>query len=179
MVARRVPLSWLAPDQHEAMGIVLQHIGVTWPEEERERILDIVREASFTPALKRDLWGGRDISEATVEGVPYYPITVSLADKPNLWFKNLRLIQIRRVLGLITHVLLRMPMNPCPSGEIVVKMVGLEQAVGKEVMGLPHMPPLKRMRAMTTCVSARVANAWAEASRGRGLAARERREAQE
>ena len=60
----------------------------------------------------------------------YYPIHVPLGATPNVWFKNLRMIQIRKELNLIQSLHISLDHFTHMGGEIVAKIRALEQVVG-------------------------------------------------
>lgn len=172
-MARRVSRSLLANGTHRAIGHVLDHIGTTWPIEEREEVLSIVMRAMFPPCTRADVWRGYDQTFRTVGQEFYYPIPINLEASPSSWFKNLRLLQLRVKLNLVQS--LRISINSCSliSGEVIVKLKGLEQAVGKEIMERHRVPRFLKPRMMTT--RNRIANERAQGLREAGLLARARR----
>ena len=72
--------------------------------QERERILGIISHAFFPPDEQADKWGGYDQTPLISNDKFYYPIHVSLGATPNVWFKNLRLLQIQKELNLIQSI---------------------------------------------------------------------------
>ena len=132
-MVRRVPKDLIAEGNHEALEHVLEHIGVTWPMKERERILQIATQAIFPMEQTNHAWGGADLTHITVAKEPYYPVTVALTDSPGVWFKNLRLLQIRKKLGLVRSLRVTLDLTSCVIGEVYTKLKTLEEIVGKDI----------------------------------------------
>ena len=89
---------------------------------------------SFLHIVGADAWYGYDRTHLTENGEFYYPITAPLGVTPNVWFKNLRLLQVRKKLRLISSLRVSINEPYCLSGEILAKMQALEKVVGKEMM---------------------------------------------
>ena len=99
-MVKRITKEWLAEGAHPALDYVFEHIGVTWPIDEREALFKIASYTAFPPNARMNAWRGYDMSVLTANNEFYYPITVSL----DVWFKNLRLLQLRKKLNLITSL---------------------------------------------------------------------------
>ena len=138
------------------MELVFEHIGSTWPIEERERLLRVASLAIFPPSQRSDVWRGYDQSRSTVQNVFYYPITASLRDSPSVWFRNLRLIQIRKRLNLITSMRVNLTEPSLLAGEVLAKTQALEAVVGKPMMHRASVPPMQKpcMSTLMSCVRA-------------------------
>ena len=169
-MVKRVPHSLLADRTHPALNITIQHMGATWSVANMEPFLKTVSDALFPSEQWIHMWGGCNLTDCTLEKKWYYPITITLEAGPNMWFKNLRLLQLRHKLGLLSHLRLSMPSTP--SGQLFVKMDTLKTIVGDVIMKKHETPKLRKIAMMTTQPHTTFA---AESSRSRGLAARERR----
>ena len=77
------------------------------------------------------------------------PIHVSLGATPNVRFKNLRMLQIRKELNLIQSILISLDHFTHMGGEIVAKIRALEQVVGSEIMNWYKVPPKKKLIIMS------------------------------
>lgn len=168
MVARNTH-AWFAADALPILGIVYAHIGATWEIADRERIFKEVSYAMFPPHRRSDAWCKLDSTYLTQDEEFYYPITVRLMAPPNVWFKNLRLLQIRRQLNLVTNLEVTMGTGNRPAAEICAKMSALRTAVGSDLVDHMQHPPLKR-RPMMMSSQQRLPNLGAENHRNRGLA---------
>lgn len=100
-MVKRITKEWLAEGAHPALDYVFEHIGVTWPIDEREALFKIASYTAFPPNARMDAWRGYDMTVLTAKNEFYYPITASLNTSPKVWFKNLRLLQLRKKLNLI------------------------------------------------------------------------------
>ena len=87
-MVKRVTKNIIAEGNHEALGHVLEHIGVTWPLIEREQILQSTIQAIFPDNQATKVWEGNNLTHRTVKNEPYYPVIVSLKDLPRTWFKK-------------------------------------------------------------------------------------------
>ena len=145
-MVKRVSCKWLEAGEHPAMDLVFEHIRVTWPVEERERILRIASITAFPPNRRADVWRGYDQSWSTVGDKFYYPIIANLRDSPSNWFKNLRLLQIRKKLNLISSMRVCLTEPSLLAGEVLAKTKALEQVVGAEMMHRASVPPMKKPR---------------------------------
>ena len=145
-MVKRVSFDWLAAGEHPTMAHVFEHIGVTWPIEEREKILRIASITAFPPHDRSQVWGGYDQSRATVQNKFYYPVTASLTDRPSTWFKNLRILQIRKVLNLVSSVRVGLHEPSLLAGEVLAKTRALERVVGIEMMTRASVPQMKKPR---------------------------------
>ena len=106
----------------------------------------------------------------------YYPITVSLATCPNVWFKNLRLLQLRKKLNLITSLKVSQIHPPILGGEALAKLKALEEVVGKHMISPASVVQMQRPYLATTRTARmRVGGTRAESLRIAGIAARENR----
>ena len=83
-----------AEEDPNVFSIFLNHIGATWPIQKHKMILGIISHAFFPPYKQADMWGGYHQTPLISTGKFYYPIHVSPRATPNVWFKNLRLLQI-------------------------------------------------------------------------------------
>ena len=126
-----------------------------------------------TPFFHRDVWGGYDQTPLISTGKFYYLVFVSLGVKPNVWFKNLRLLQIQKELNLIQSIHISLEHFTHKGGEIVAKIKALEQVVGTDIMNWYRIPPRKKLKIMSTKICLNLDRA--KALRIHGLAAREGR----
>ena len=165
-MVKRVSANWLADSEHEAMDHVFEHIGVTWPSEERERLLQIASKTAFPSDQRAEAWKGYDQTQSTSEKVYYYPITASLTDAPSVWFHNLRLLQIRKKLNLVTSVRVGLTEPSIIAGEVLAKTQALELVVGKYMMSRASIPKMRKPH---------MSAVRATALRNAGLRARENR----
>lgn len=149
-MVKRVTRDWLAEGAHPALEHVFEHIGVTWPIDEREELFKIASYTAFPANARMDAWRGHDLTIFTVGNKFHYPITASLADKPNVWFKNLRLLQIRKKLNLITTLRTNMMHPSILAGEVLAKAKALEEVVGKHMMSPASVSQMQKPRMMTT-----------------------------
>lgn len=178
-MVKRVKQYWLAEGTHPALEHVFEHIGVTWPIDEREKLFDIAFRTAFPPNNSADAWRGYDQTSYTVEGKFYYPITATLSASPSIWFKNLRLLQIRRKLDLITSLRVSVAQPSVLAGEALAKLQALETVVGKERMSTSSVIPLRNLRMMSTRTARiRATNARADSIRNAGLRALDARQQQ-
>ena len=83
---------------------VYEHIGVTWTIEEREKMLRKISYRVFPPSRRADAWQGCDRTRFTENNQFFYSVTASLGVSPSNWFKNLRLLQVRKKLWLISSL---------------------------------------------------------------------------
>lgn len=172
-MVRRISNAWLAEETHPAIGIALEHMGTSWAVAEREKVFKTISYAFFPPNRRADAWPGYDQTHHTVKAKPYYPVIVPLGTSPDAWFKNLRLLQVRQRLNLITSLRLSM-LNPpsCISGEVFARMDALKRVVGKNLAEAHKIPKTKKPKMRTT---RNIADVATTSSRNRGLAARDRR----
>lgn len=178
-MVKRVKQNWLAEGTHPAFDHVFEHIGVTWPIDEREKLFDIAFRTAFPPNVSADAWRGYDQTSYTVGGKFYYPITAILSASPSIWFRNLRLLQIRRKLDLITSLRITVAQPSILAGEALAKLQALEAVVGKEMTSTSSVVPLQNLRMMSTRTARiRATNARAESIRNAGLRALNAREQQ-
>lgn len=145
-MVKRVSFDWLAEGEHPAMAHVFEHIGVTWPIEEREKLLRVASITAFPPHDRSQVWRGYDQSRSTVENKFYYPITASLTDSPATWFKNLRILQIRKVLNLVTSLRVNLTEPSLLAGEVLAKTQALERVMGRDMMTHASVPPMRKPR---------------------------------
>ena len=103
-MVRKVTKRWVSSKDQKTMELTFQHIGTKWSLEEREKVLRTISYAFFPPNRRNDVWSGYDQTHQTVNNEPYYPITVSLNQTLNRWFKNLRLLQVRQKLNLVRNL---------------------------------------------------------------------------
>ena len=94
-MVKRVRRRLLADSTHPALKIAIQHMGATWSVAKKEPFLKTVSDALFPSKQRIHMWGGCDLIDCTLEKKWYYPITIALEVGPNVWFKNLRLLQLR------------------------------------------------------------------------------------
>ena len=149
-MVKRISKDVISEGNHEALAHVLDHVGVTWPLMERERILQIATQAIFPADQASSVWKGCNLAYFSVDKKPYYLVTISLRDSPGLWFKNLRLLQIRMKLGLVNSLRVTLEYSSCIIGEVYFKLKALEDVVGKEMMTDTYTPKMRKPRMMTT-----------------------------
>ena len=139
--------SWLAKETHPAIDVALQYLGEKWLLERRESIFKPILRAIFPPDRWANAWGGYEQTIFAVKTPFYYPVTVPLGAPPDMWFKNLRLLQIHMKLCLITSLQLSMLDPPsCVVGQIVAKIEALKGALGKHIVEEHRLPKFKRPR---------------------------------
>ena len=101
---------------------------------------------------------------------------MSLNTSPNVWFKNLRLLQLRKKLNLITSLRVSQIHPSILGGEALAKMKALEEVVGKHMMSPASVVQMQRTYLATTRTARmRVGGTRAESLRNAGIAARENR----
>lgn len=162
----------MAKGAHPALDLVFEHIGVTWPIDEREQFFDIALRAAFPPNVRADAWRGYERSFYTVGGRFYYPITAILSAPPGIWFKNLRLLQIRRKLNLISSLKVSTSQSVLLGGEALAKLQALEAVVGREMMSPASVAPFRCLCSrITRTARIRATSARAESLRNAGLRA--------
>ena len=169
-MVRRVSSDWLAAGEHPAMGFVFEHIGLTWPIEEREKLLRVASITAFPPHQRSEVWRGYDQTRSTSENVFYYPITASLGDSPSVWFRNLRLLQIRKKLNLVTSMRVNLTEPSLIAGEILAKTLALKAIVGSPMMSRASIPKMRKphMQGLMSAVRATtLRNAGISAKRAR------------
>ena len=149
-MVKRILKDVVAEGNHKALVHVLEHVGVTWPLMERERILQIATQAIFPTEQATSVWKGCDLAYFSYEKKPYYIVTVSLRDSPRIWFKNLRLLQIWMKLGLVNSLRVTLEYSSCIIAEDYSKLKALEGVVGKEMMTDTYTPKMRKPRMMTT-----------------------------
>ena len=172
-MTKRATCGWLADDTHPAIDVVFQHIGRTWPIEKREGLCSTISQAVFPSICQNDVWKGGNYTLSTVGNQFDYPVTVAIGATPNIWFKNLRLLQVRLKLCLINSLRISMLEPPaCASGQIVAKMDVLKNIVEKELIEDHKTPPMKKPRMRVKYPSANIA---AESFRYCGLLTMARR----
>ena len=172
-MVKQVTQNWLADGAHPAMEHVFEHIGMHWPLQDRENLFRIASYIAFPSNKRAHVWKGPDKSHFTVGGKFYYPIHASLGAMPNVWFKNLRLLQIRKKLNLIFSMRVSINEPSLLAREVLAKTKALEDVVGKDMMTQVSIPQMKKPRIRTTW--SRIADERAEALRNVGLEARENR----
>ena len=172
-MVKRVIQNWLTDGAHPAMEHVFEHIGVHWPLEDRENLFKIASYTAFPPNKRADAWKGHDKSHLTVGRKFYYPMHASLGAMPNVWFKNLRLLQIRKKLNLISSMRVSINEPSLLAGEVLAKTKALEDVVGKDMMTQVSIPQMKKPCIRTTW--SRIADERAKALRNAGLEVRENR----
>ena len=169
-MVKRISREWLTGEAHPALEHVYEHIGVTWTIEERERMLRKISYTVFPPHRRADAWQGCDRTRFTENNQFFYPVTASLGASPNIWFKNLRLLQVRKKLRLISSLRVSMNEPSHLSGEILAKLKALEKVVGEDMMAPTSVPLLK-----TPAMGSSSSNIRAESLRNSGLTARNTR----
>ena len=80
------------------------------------------------------MWRGYEQTPLISNGDFYYPINVSLGATPNVWFKNLRILEFRKELNLIQSMHISLDSFTHMGGKIVVKMKALEQVAGSDII---------------------------------------------
>ena len=170
-MVKRVTKNWISGEDQGLVEFALQHIGTKWSMEEREKVLKDISYAFFPPNQRADVWTGYDQTHRTVNNEPYYPISIVLNQRPDVWFKNLRLLQIRQKLNLVKSIRINLGQESSTIGSVYAKLKALEGVVGKEMMSSDYIPELKRPRMMST--RSRIANDRAESLRRAGLNARQ------
>lgn len=169
-MVKRVSQNWLAEGEHPTLDHVFEHIGVTWPINKRERILRIASFMAFPPNRRADVWREYDQSQFAVDNKFYYPIIANLMDSSSNWFNNLRLIQIRKKLNLISSMRVCLIEPSLLAGEVLAKTKALELVVGKEMIHRVSIPPMKKPR-----IQGHLSMVRAQALRNTGLEARDAR----
>ena len=149
-MVKRVSKKLLADGEHNALEHVFEHIGVSWPAIERKKILQSVIQATFPDGQAMYVWEGSNLTHVTSQNEPYYPVTVSLKDSPRDWFKNLRILQIRKKLCLVKSLRVSLAISSCVTGEVNAKIKSLEEVVGKEMVNDSYIPKMRKPRMMTT-----------------------------
>ena len=171
-MVKQVASLWLDADEDlDVFSIFLNHIGAMWPNQKREMVLGIISHAFFPPNSQANMWRGYDQTPLISTGKFYYPIHVSLGVIPNVWFNNLRVLQIQKELNLIQPMHISLDHFTHTGGEITAKIKALEEVVKSEIMNRYRIPPRKKLMIMST--QKRLHIDRAEAMRIRGLATRE------
>ena len=151
-------------------------MGASWSMTKREEVLNSISCAFFSSDKQANTWKGQNQTTCTQGRVFYYLVTINLGYIPDIWFRNLRLLQIRTKLRLITSLrlsLLSQPPSCVVSGKIIAKIQAPKNIVGKDMINNHRIPPIKKSRMK---IVHNIANLAAKSSRARGLAAKQKRE---
>ena len=173
-MTKKISRELLAEGAHPALDYVFEHIGVTWPIEEREALFKIALHTVFPPNARMDAWRGSDMTVLTAKNEFYYPITASLNASPKVWFNNLRLLQLRKKLNLISSLKVNQIHPSILGGEALAKLKALEEVVGAHMMSPSSVVPMQRP--LLTTARMRVGGVRSDSLRNVGLAARENRD---
>ena len=173
-MTKKITRELLAEGVHRALDLVFEHIGVTWPIEERETFFKIALYTVFPLNASMDAWRGSDLTAHTVKKEFYYPITASLNASPKVWFNNLRLLQLRKKLNLISSLKVNQIHPSILGGEALAKLKALEEVVGTHMMSPASVVPMQRP--LLTTARMRVGGVRSDSLRNAGLAARENRD---
>lgn len=163
-MVKRVSREWLTDEAHPALEHVYEHIGVTWTVEQREKMFREISYTVFPQSRRVDAWQGWDHTHLTENNQFFYPVTASLGDSPSNWFKNLRLLQVRNKLRLISSLRVSISEPSLLSGGVLAKLKALEKIVGEEMMAPTSVPLLK-----TPTTGTSLSNMRAESLRNSGL----------
>ena len=92
-MVRRVASEW-APPEGELVLTAFDVMASYWPRERRQDVYDYIANTIFPIGQTSKLWKDTDRTSDTRDNVTFYQLDVRIQDKPCVWFKNLKMLQI-------------------------------------------------------------------------------------
>ena len=157
---------WVGPDGELALAAI-KVMATHWPREKRQDMFDYVASAAFPLGEESELWKYTNRTSETKDGVPFHQLDARIHDKPCIWFRNLRMLQVWEVLGLDCLIQINHRAGKIVLGELVAKIEAISKVIGNDKAKQFKTPALKRKVANRDFPNLR-----AEGLRERGLRAR-------
>lgn len=130
-------------DGWEVLNVVFGHLSQRAPRPEREILYQSIG-VGILPGLRhRHLWTIDDRTSSTRTGEDFYQLYIHMGDRPNEWFRNLRMLQIRMKIGLIDTYYMDFNVHPIRMSEIICKINVIAGIVGWDRLTNLYVPPLR------------------------------------
>ena len=169
MVAR-TPSTWNV-EEDNLMNAAFAAMAVNWPRLQREDLAQFITDSLFPLEDGDTPWEIIDHTTNAKDGIPYFKIFIKLYDQLSVWFRNLRILQIRVKLGLNDSYCVAQGLGDSQLGAFAAKIEVVRAIVGTAKLVDCIVPELKRKDARRDFSN--LSNVRALSLRGAGL--RERR----
>ena len=168
-MVHRVASEW-APPEGKLFLTAFDVMASYWPRERRQDVYDYIANTIFPIRQTSKLWKDTDRTSDTRDNVTFHQLDVRIQDKPCVWFKNLKMLQIREALGLDCHIQVNHRAGKIVLGELIAKTEAISHVIGEAKAKQCKTPVFKRKGAVRDFPNIR-----AEGLRERGLRARAHR----
>ncbi len=172
MAPRRMTETWHS-EEFDVLEIVFDNLAKQASRAKREELYQSIALAFFPGTDERHIWATHNRTAETVGNRPFHQFFIRIHDRPNEWFKNLRLLQLRTLLGLYDTYYLRSELASSPVAEVIAKLSVLYKLVGEERLKTHFCPPMRRSSALRHFPT--FPSVAASAYRGRAIRGRARR----
>ena len=146
-MAPRVPKAWHF-EEFDILDLVFDHLAKQASRSAKEELYRSIAQAIFPGIEERQIWATCDRTNDTIGNRPFHQFFIRIHDRPNEWFKNLRLLQLRMKLGLHDTYYFRSELGSSPVSEVFSKLKVLCSIVGEDRLKSHYFPQMKRSSAL-------------------------------
>ncbi len=143
-MAPRVAEAWHS-SEFDVLELVFDNLANHATRSDREELYRSIALAFFPGTDERHIWA---TTRETIGDQPFFPFFIRIHDRPNEWFKNLRLLQLRTLLNLNDTYYFRSELASSPVSEVISKINVLYKIVGEDQLKAHFCPPMKRSSAL-------------------------------
>lgn len=140
-MAPRVSAQMFGDRDSQVWDIVFNNIASRFNRQAKERFYSTIACAMFPGQMSDLMWVFADRTSETVGNQQLYQFHISLGNQPTIWFRNLRLLQLRIRLGLQDYYYLKSTPGLIIMAEVKAKLRALAQVVGYDRLYNNNPPP--------------------------------------
>ena len=166
-MVRRPTTQWNG-QEGELATLAFNVMATHWSRDKRQDLFDFISCAVFPQDQGNKLWRYTNRTAETREKEPFHQLEITIQDGPADWFRNLKLLQISKTLGLDCLLQVQCKVGRLMIGELTAKMDALRSIIGDIKMKQHGTPTLKRKTAVRD-FPLNIGNIRVESLRARGL----------
>ena len=142
-MVRRPTTQWNG-QEGEIASLAFNVMATHWSRDKRQDLFDFISCAVYSQDQEPKLWWYTNQTAKTREKEPFHQLEISIQDGPADWFRNLKLLQIRKALGLDCLFHVQCKVGWLTTGNLTAKMDTLHSIIGNVKMKQHKLPTLKR-----------------------------------
>ena len=136
------------PSLEELLQVAFRIMSTRWSRSQRQELFDFIVQAIFPGDERSRLWMQVDATARTRDGVPFHQLTVRMYDEPVVWYRNLRLLQIREYLGLDCMLYITLGYGCLIVGVVLNRLLAIRSVVGDARIAYIRPPVMRRFNAL-------------------------------
>ena len=142
-MAARTPSTWNVED-NDLLNAAFVAMAVNWPRTQREDLAQYLSDSLFAVGSRDTPWEIANQTSSTVDSVSYFKMFIRLYDESSVWFRNLRILQVRVKLRLDDSYHVARGLGNSQLGKFAAKIEAIRAIVETERLIDCSVPELVR-----------------------------------